>query len=82
MLAVSQVAATEEKLRFYGSFPFLTIAYTSRAVIFGHVLVTWNPKILGVMLAISSLVPERQGVRDEVEMTRLLLTILTLTELS
>ena len=47
MLAVSKVAATEENQGFCGSFPFLTIAYTSCAVIFGHVLASWNPKLLG-----------------------------------
>jgi hypothetical protein len=48
VLAVSKVAATKEKPRFYRSFPFFTIAYTPCAVIFGHVLASWNPKSLGV----------------------------------
>jgi hypothetical protein len=38
---LSKVAATEEKSRFSGSFPFLTIKYAPRAVIFGHVLAAW-----------------------------------------
>jgi len=42
------VAATEENQGFLRSFPFLTIAYMSCAVIFGHVLASWNPNILGV----------------------------------
>jgi hypothetical protein len=48
VLAFSTVAATEENQGFSGSFPFLTIAYTPRAVIFVHVLASWNPKTLGV----------------------------------
>jgi hypothetical protein len=47
---VSRVAATEEKSRFYGSFPFIAIAHTLRAVFFGHVLASWNPKNIGVYL--------------------------------
>ena len=50
MLAFSIVAATEENQGFSGSFPFLTIAYTLRAVFFGHVLASWNPKNIGVYL--------------------------------
>jgi len=47
VLAFSTVAATEENQGFLRSFPFLNIAYTLRAVIFGHVLASWNPKSLG-----------------------------------
>jgi hypothetical protein len=56
VIAFSKVAATEEKLRFSRSFPFLTIAYTSRAVIFGHVLATWKLiefKVLRCQIGIS-----------------------------
>jgi hypothetical protein len=42
VIAFSKVAATKEKLRFSCSFPFLPIAYTLCAVIFGHVLATWK----------------------------------------
>jgi membrane-bound metal-dependent hydrolase YbcI (DUF457 family) len=47
VLAFSTVAATEENQGFLHSFPFLTIAYTSCAVIFGQVVASWNPKRLG-----------------------------------
>jgi hypothetical protein len=40
-IAFSTVAATEEKSRFSRSFPFLTIAYTLRAVV-SHVLSSWK----------------------------------------
>jgi hypothetical protein len=49
VLAVSKVAATEEKSRFYLSFPSLTIAYTPSVVIFGQILASWNPKFLGLI---------------------------------
>jgi hypothetical protein len=42
IFAFSKVAAIEEKQGFLHSFPVHTIAYTSRAVIFGHVLVSWK----------------------------------------
>jgi hypothetical protein len=40
VLAFSTVAATEENQGFLHAFPFLTIAYTLRAVIFGQILVS------------------------------------------
>ena len=43
----STVAATEENQGFLHTFPFLSIAYTSCAVIFGHVLAGWNANSLG-----------------------------------
>jgi hypothetical protein len=48
VLALSTVAATEEKQGFLIFSPFLTLAYMSRAVIFGQVLASWNPDMLGV----------------------------------
>jgi hypothetical protein len=48
VLAFSTVAATKENQAFLHPFPFPTIAYTPCAVIFGHVLASWNPKLLGV----------------------------------
>jgi hypothetical protein len=44
VLAFSTVAATEENQGFLHTFPFLTIAFMSRAVIFSQVLASWNPK--------------------------------------
>src|SRR5260370_36924865 len=41
-ICLSKVAATKRNQWFSRSFPFLTIAYTSRPVFFGHVLATWN----------------------------------------
>jgi hypothetical protein len=34
------------KSRVLHSFPFLIVVYRSRAIIFGHVLASWNPKTL------------------------------------
>lgn len=62
MLAVSKVAATEEKSRFSGSFPFLTIPYTSCAVFLGHVLASWNPKTLGAVPSYYSAASPRELV--------------------
>ena len=45
-----RVAATEENQGFCGSFPILAIEYTSRAVIFGHVLASWNFSTLPLRL--------------------------------
>ena len=42
------------KIEVLPSLPFLTIAYTSCAVIFGHVLAGWNPKGLGVGCVVTS----------------------------
>src|SRR5260370_6364874 len=41
-ICLSKVAATKRFQGFSRSFPFLTIAYTSRPVFFGHVLATWK----------------------------------------
>src|SRR5258708_8672368 len=45
--AFSKVAATKRNQWFSRSFPFLTIAYTSRPVFFGHVLATWKFQKVG-----------------------------------
>lgn len=36
-------------MRFCSSFPFVPIAYTPCAVIFGQVLASWNPKKLELL---------------------------------
>src|SRR6266446_1809776 len=41
-ICLSKVAATKRNQWFSRSFPFLTIAYTSRPVFFGHVLAIWK----------------------------------------
>ena len=42
VITFSKVAAPQENQGFLHSFPFLTIAYTSRPVFFGHILVIWK----------------------------------------
>jgi hypothetical protein len=51
VFAFSKVAATEENQGFLHSFPFLTIAYTSRPVFFGHVLAIWALRLFFLVLS-------------------------------